>query len=276
MSEEQFDACLDLMRRLAPPSTSANLARLVQIVGPSLEEELYSAVDQPLQASKCTVTGKEYLKCDYNRDGKSYRSPWSDQYDPPITDGTHPSERLRKLEIATNEAFDVYRDLYYDGGISSVYLWDTDEKGVFAGVVLIKKAIGAGTDGTGGDSGAWDSIHVVEVHERGRVATYKLTSTVILNILHGGQPAAGELNLSGNLTRQAEQDLPVDDFAAHVGNIGRIIEDMELRMRNSLHEIYFGKTKDIANDLRSVQSLTEARKQANIQAELVGKLQNRK
>ena len=28
---------------------------------------------------------------------------------------------------------------YYEGGVSSVYLWDTDEGG-FAGVVLIKKS----------------------------------------------------------------------------------------------------------------------------------------
>lgn len=37
-----------------------------------------------------------------------------------------------------NEAFDVYRDLYYEGGVSSVYLWDMDDG--FAGVVLLKKS----------------------------------------------------------------------------------------------------------------------------------------
>ena len=46
-------------------------------------------------------------------------------------------------------------------------------------------------------------------------------------------------------------------------------------MRNALHEIYFGKTKDISNDLRSINSLAEAKKQAAIQAELVGRLQER-
>lgn len=37
-----------------------------------------------------------------------------------------------------NDAFDVYRDLYYEGGVSSVYLWDMEDSG-FAGVVLLKK-----------------------------------------------------------------------------------------------------------------------------------------
>ncbi|KAJ3051286.1 F-actin-capping protein subunit beta [Rhizoclosmatium hyalinum] len=271
MSEEQFDLCLDLMRRLSPANTTANLARLVKLVGPELEDELFSAVDQPLTAAKCPVTNKDYLQCDYNRDEKSYRSPWSNEYDPPLADGTHPSARLRKLEVAANDAFEVYRELYYEGGISSVYLWDTDEKDVFAGVVLIKKVNNDNTS----DNGSWDSIHVIEVEEKGRAAQYKLTSTVILQLVHG-QQAIGELNLSGNMTRQAVHDLPVEDAFAHVGNIGRIVEDMELKMRNALHEIYFGKTKDIANDLRSVQSLAEAKKQASIQAELVGKLLNRK
>ncbi|KAI8609391.1 F-actin-capping protein subunit beta [Chytriomyces sp. MP71] len=276
MSEEQFDLCLDLMRRLAPANTSSNLVRLVKLVGPDLEEELFSAVDQPLTTAKCLASGREYLRCDYNRDEQSYRSPWSNEYDPPLLDGNQPSIRLRKLEVVLNEAFDVYRELYYEGGVSSVYLWDTEseEKGVtfsFAGVVLIKKV--NGTEET--DNGAWDSIHVIEVVEKGRVAHYTLTSTVILNLTHGKQDI-GELGLSGNLTRQATHDLPLEDASAHVGNIGRIVEDMEIKMRNALHEIYFGKTKDIANDLRSVQSLSEAKKQAGIQAELVGKLLSRK
>lgn len=41
------------------------------------------------------------------------------------------------MEIKANEAFDVYRELYYEGGVSSVYLWDLDDG--FAGVVLLKK-----------------------------------------------------------------------------------------------------------------------------------------
>lgn len=36
-----------------------------------------------------------------------------------------------------NLLFDAYRELYYEGGTSSVYLWDLD--GGFAGCFLVKK-----------------------------------------------------------------------------------------------------------------------------------------
>jgi len=40
-----------------------------------------------------------------------FRSPWTNQYDPPIEDGTLPSEKLRKLEVEANSAFDQFREM---------------------------------------------------------------------------------------------------------------------------------------------------------------------
>jgi len=170
---EPLDCALDLMRRLPPQNVEENLAGLLDIV-PDLTEDLLSSVDQPLKVQKCKQTGKDFLLCDYNRDGDSYRSPWSNKYQPALPDGAVPSQKLRDLEIQANEAFDTYREMYFEGGVSSVYLWDLD-KG-FAAVVLIKK-VGEGSKKM---KGAWDSIHVVEVQESGRSAIYKLTSTVML------------------------------------------------------------------------------------------------
>ena len=67
----------------------------------------------------------------------NFRSPWSNKYDPPLDDGAVPSDKLRSLEILANQAFDTYRELYFEGGICSVYLWDLDNG--FAGVILLKK-----------------------------------------------------------------------------------------------------------------------------------------
>ena len=39
-----------------------------------------------------------------------FRSPWTNTYDPPLEDGAMPSERLRKLEIEANAAFDQVRN----------------------------------------------------------------------------------------------------------------------------------------------------------------------
>ena len=47
------------------------------------------------------------------------------------------SDRVRKMGVRANEGFDLYRELYYEGGVSSVYFWDIDDG--FAGCVLLKK-----------------------------------------------------------------------------------------------------------------------------------------
>ena len=147
-------------------------------------------------------------------------------------------------------------------------------------------------------SGSWDSIHVFEAAERGRQAHYKLTSTVMLQLVTrrggdvegagkypGGEKKGGhvdgwtregEVSLSGSMTRQVclcffsfghsfvsvlqaavqlattavelangvfslnsqtEQDWPLQDSSSHIGNTGRMIEEMEIKMRNLLQEV---------------------------------------
>lgn len=268
-AEQQLDSALDLMRRLPPQKIEKNLSDLIDLV-PSLCEELLSSVDQPLKIATDKKYGKDYLLCDYNRDGDSYRSPWSNTYDPPLEDGALPSERLRTLEVDANQAFDQYREMYFEGGVSSVYLWDLDHG--FAGVVLIKK----GGDGSMKIMGSWDSIHVVEVQEKssGRSAHYKLTSTAML-WLQTKKPGSGTMNLGGSLTRQMEQDSQVSDASPHIANIGKMVEDMENKIRTTLNEIYFGKTKDIVNSLRSVQPLQDRKQQEALRNDLAQALKNR-
>lgn len=271
-----IDNMLDLTRRLPPNNIEENLAALIELQ-PDYADDLLGSIDQPLKVRTDAATGRDYLICDYNRDGESYRSPWSNEYDPPLPDGTQPSEKLRKLEIAANEAFDTYREMYYEGGVSSVFLWEQEDGG-FAGVVLLKKTLPTSKD----LSGSWDSIHVFEANERGRSAHYKLTSTIMLQLVTNGTVSrkdaapgsapVGSVDLSGAMTRQIEQDSPLSDFSQHIANVGRLIEDQEIKMRNLLQEVYFGKTKDVVHDLRSLDSLEKARKQRELQKELAGLL----
>ncbi|KAF2723241.1 F-actin capping protein, beta subunit [Polychaeton citri CBS 116435] len=276
---DPFDAALDLLRRLPPSRTKENLNGIISLV-PSLEEELLSSVDVGLTVKRCTKTGRDYLCCDYNRDGSSYRSPWSNEFSPPIDPDDAvdliPSGRIRRMEESLNTAVDVYRELYYEGGTSSAYLWALDEG--FAGVVLAKKQNSAARA-----KGGWDSIHVLEVTEEAakRSAHYKLTSTVILDLAASDPAAVGELELAGNLTRQTEQSLPLGGLReaeveqGHVANIGRMVEDMETRMRNLLQEVYFGKAKDVVGDLRSMQPLSEAEKERATHRDVIGKMSSR-
>lgn len=76
-------------------------------------------MDQPLEVRRCKKTGRDYLLCDYNRDGDSWRSPWSNEfeYQGPAggegdeEEGVKPSDRVRKMEVAMGDGVDVYRDL---------------------------------------------------------------------------------------------------------------------------------------------------------------------
>ena len=64
--------------------------------------------------------GKEFLQCEYNKDGDSYRSPWSNEYYPAIVveegeeQPVYPSEQLLVLEKKANEVFARYAKMYYD------------------------------------------------------------------------------------------------------------------------------------------------------------------
>jgi len=249
MADKRLLAALDLVRRMPPSRIESSLEELVDLV-PDLTDDLLNTIDQPLQAAK-DAKGNAYLNCDYNRDGDSYRSPWTNEYDPPIEDGVLPPQKLRNLEIAANDLFNSYREMYYEGGVSSVYFWEID--GGFAACILFKKS-GDGKKGL--RAGFWDAIHVVEVHPQGgSKSKYKLTSTIMLSletdhaIKSSTQDPGAGFKLSGSMTRQTEDTLVGTQDDEHLKNIGRMLEEMENRMRDSLQTVYFGKTKTTVNQL---------------------------
>jgi len=54
-----------------------------------------------------------------------------------------------------------------------------------------------------------------------------------------------------------------------------ILQDMENKIRNTLNDIYFGKTKDIVNGLRSTTSLAEQKQRENMSKDLAAALTKR-
>jgi capping protein beta len=126
--------------------------------------------------------------------------------------------------------------------------------------------------------GSWDSIHVVEVKDQKTKARYKLTSTVMLSV-ETETNATGQVNLAGSLTRQVfflfltsvqdDKEFPVNEANPHVANIGRMIEEMENKLRTTIELIYFGKTKDIVNtELRSAMGTSMLSKQKELQKQI--------
>ena len=142
-----------------------------------------------------TSNGKKFLKHEYNRDGDSYRSPWSNTYYPPSQDCTFfPSEQLLTMEQRANELFSTYVHLYYDYAVSSVYFNDTDSAG-FNACFLVKKEMAGEKDVK---EGCWDAIHVVvcNMKESPKVS-YRVISTVLVTV-EAESAAIGKMNIAGS------------------------------------------------------------------------------
>lgn len=260
MSEEQLNSALNLMRRMPPSSVENSLAGLIELA-PDLTDDLLNHVDQPLKVKKDTVKNQEFVLCDYNRDGDSFRSPWSNTYFPPLDDGFVPDARLRAMEIEANKIFDIYRKQYFEGGYSSVYFFDTEAKDdkSFGACFLIHKDVAADK---GMDKGWWDSIHVFEVSgdsSRKGAFVYKLTTTVMVSLGFKEAAKIGDVDLSGSMTKQAERKLQVDEAAGvtHIANLGTMLEEMELSIRNAIEGIYIQKTREVINGMRSIGQAKE-------------------
>jgi len=117
--------------------------------------------------------------------------------------------------------------------------------------------------------GTWDSIHVIEVTpdpKQGQ-GMYRLTSTVML-FIETQTPETGRITLAGSLTRQDAKNLKINRDWNHVANIGKMIEDMEFKLRQTIETIYFGKTKDIVNNLRTTAGMAQLSHQNALQAQI--------
>lgn len=235
MSQEDLKAAYNLMRRMPPSQTTKSLAGVITLA-PELTEELLANVDQPLQVSKDPKTGKEYILCDYNRDGDAHRSPWSNTYfeGGEETDGVLPSAPLRALEIEANKVFDVYRHMYFDTGLSSVYFFEDEEPGAFGAAFLIHKEVAASASLR---KGWWDSTHVFNVKpvagSAGAEFEYTLTSTVLVS-MNLQEEATGTVDLSGSMVQQTVKSKKVDKVNTHIVNLGTMLEQMESALRNRL------------------------------------------
>ena len=119
------------------------------------------------------------------------------------------------------------------------------------------------------EKGYWDAIHVVEVRPTAAGQYhYKLTSTVMLYLATSASASASggggtSRSLAGSVTRQMDQTAAVSSSSTaasagndddgrgelgelsheHVVTVGRMIEEMEAKLRSSLDEVYFKKTR---------------------------------
>ena len=242
--EKNFESALSLVRHLPPDRIESNLSDLIKLC-PHLSDDLLSTIEQPLKVALDTQTSREYIICDYNRDLNSYRSPWSNEYDPILENAFKPSPKMRLLEIEANDVFEKYCYFYYKSGLSSCYLWNTDENNDnnFSGAILFKNII----DENNETKYCLDLINLVQVNQiESEMYNYKLTSTLILWI--NNKSNSTEFNMSGNLMKQKEQTMSIN-MSSHLINIGKMIEDLEKHLCDSLKDVYLNKTITVFNSL---------------------------
>lgn len=199
--------CIKLIKKLPVDNIEDNITAISNLIyeDDDLLNEFLQKVDGRTELS--TEDG-EFLKCEYNRDGDSYRSPISNKYIPPTSDARYPTSELRELEIKLNKMFSLYSKAYYSPiTISSVYCWelgDSIEEG-FAVAILIKNNVNLEKEV---NKGQWDSNNVINVtfskidHNKIQV-TYKLTTTIILQ-MNFEHKICGKVSLSGTVSRQVK------------------------------------------------------------------------
>eukprot|EP00756_Hemistasia_phaeocysticola_P035072 Hpha_TRINITY_DN16560_c2_g10::TRINITY_DN16560_c2_g10_i1::g.133701::m.133701/K10365/CAPZB; capping protein (actin filament) muscle Z-line, beta len=270
-------AALELVKAMPPAKIGDTLVKLAKLQ-PDILDDLLSEVDQPLKSMTCESSGRSFIICDHNRDGDSFRSPWSNNYYPEY-DGFLPSRRMRALEIASNEMFDGYRDAYYGrDSLSSAYFWDDEEAGEqgFAAAIVIRKEVKEE-----GRRGVWDSIHVLSVESeedakkkgdgKGKPGggkpggfSYTLTSSILVHI---ADSEGGGTRLAGRVQEQFTEEMVATSDEQHLVNIGDLVQRRENKMRDNLALIYFGKSQEVINELRS-QVACAAQSQGGIAAAL--------
>ena len=106
------------------------------------------------------------------------------------------------------------------------------------------------------NSGFWNSIHVLEANEiKDKKFEYKLTTTVIIS-MRVQNAQLGTVDLSGSMTKQATSTVVLTDEQTHLANMGKMIEDIELAIRNSIEGIYIQKTREVISGMRNPNGQT--------------------
>lgn len=236
------DAVYDLLRRVQPAEIEPRLYDTIHLC-PELTDTLLSTVDIPMKIQDDPEAGGKYVTCEFNRDMDSYRSPLSNKYYPPLPDGQPIPDRLRRIEIRANNAFNAYKHLYFNGGICSVYLWEIEEN-IFGFGVFIKNIMDTKLRSGEKINGVIDCSDVVEVDESGPEATYTLTSSALMNIsidIGLSQP----LTIGGSTSDRVECTRPWRCDDDHIVNVGELVESNSARFRDSIEAIYISKMKQI-------------------------------
>ena len=250
--------CIQLNQLMPIIDIDKNIDAISSVIydNDDLLNEFLQKVDNRTKICRDDPKG-EFIMCEQNRDGDSYRSPISNTYFPPTEDAKYPSAPLRQLEETLNKMFKIYVRLYYSTAtLCSVYCWELGESlsDGYGVAVLIKNSL---TDQKKINNGSWDSSNLITVtFEDGasvkKKAKYNLITTVNLAMSFNSN-ICGKVCLSGTIARSSHFTKDVNDYTkdeAHITNIGVLVEEMENSIRNTLDTVYCMKSKQIIDTAR--------------------------
>ena len=249
--------CIKLNQILPVHQINQNIEAISSVIyeQDDILNEFLQKVDIRTEISREDPKG-DFIKCEQNRDGDSYRSPLSNQYfPPPEEDAKYPSPKLRQLEEKMNKMFQMYTKAYYSStAISSVYCWDigeTPQEG-FGVAVLIKNSL---SHEQNLNTGNWDSSNICTVsfqESNGQIkAKYELITTVSLTLAFDGK-ICGSVNLSGIVARSASSTKVVKSYYDDeiIEHVGQLVENLESNIRSTIENIYIMKSKEIVDTAR--------------------------
>ncbi|EAY22231.1 F-actin capping protein, beta subunit, putative [Trichomonas vaginalis G3] len=240
-------AGLDLLRHVPPKDVEERMFDIFQL-NPELTDEMISAVDIPLKIQQDKDTHQDFIKCDYNRDGDSYRSPFTNKYYPPISDGQTPSPKLRKLEELANKAFSSYLNLFFRYGTLSVYTWDLDGTAFGLGV-FVRKDADPKQEGFEGNISCSDVFTITE-SSSGQY-DYEMVSSILLEIKVQGDKGVPVI-LSGGCADSKVKSLPAKNDIEMLVNVGTMIEDNAANFMEHVKQIYVSKMTEILSYTKGI------------------------
>lgn len=202
-----------------------------------------------------------FIESDYNKDGDSYRSPWSNTYFPQKQSDKLLPKELRELEQKINQLIKLYLKIYYsEDAISSAYIMFQDESisNGFTCPVFIKSKVVNSEYLT--DNSFLESTNIISVKfmrertdspNKEKIKVIYKTNTIFLFKLE----LKNLENCSYNGTKYCEclKTTYINnyfDYEKHLRYIGKSIEENEGNLRLKLEEIYLGKSNFICKEIR--------------------------
>jgi capping protein beta len=246
----EFIAALNVAARL-PPAEIDSIVKNLNTISPKVRKFLMSRIDGRLQTLTDESTGKLYIASDFNRIGRSHRSPWSNHYLPSdhgLDELYYPPENLRRIELTLNELLLSYCNLYFENAVGSCFLSESSDPNTFYGVFQVKKDhIDIHTK----ENFCWESNHSFRVVTKSDEIECFMTSTVLVVFEFGESPLPSNLNGTASKSATRSFTVPRKDQTqvyeeALIRNLGELMEENENFLRGSIDKVCIPRCADLA------------------------------